>query len=59
MRDAEVVGSGVFEGGYRLAEDKLLRLQHMAEGIEQLAVQRGVLPLQVKHWNGHGNGLGF
>ena len=49
-----MMGDGVFEGGYRLTKDKLLRLQYMPEGIEQLAVQGCVLPLQVKHWNGLG-----
>ena len=44
----------LFKGGDRLAKDKLLRLQHMAEGCEQFLVERLVLALEVEH----GNGLG-
>jgi hypothetical protein len=57
MRHAKVVGGGVFEGGYRLTKDKVLRLQYMPEGLKQFTVQRLVLPLQIQHRNGHGNGL--
>ena len=51
MRNAELVGGSVFESGYRLTEDKLLRLQHMPEGLKQLMVQGLVLTLQVEHGN--------
>ncbi len=34
-----MVGGGVFEGGYRLTKDKLLRLQYMPEGLKQFTVQ--------------------
>ena len=51
MRDAKVVGGGVFEGGYRLTKDKVLRLQHMPEGLKQFTVQGLVLPLQIQHRN--------
>jgi hypothetical protein len=55
MRDTEVVSDGVFERSYRLTEDKLLRLQYMPEGLEQLTVQGRVLTLEIQH----GNGLAF
>jgi hypothetical protein len=34
MRDSEVVRGGVFECGYWLTEDKLLRLQYMPQGVK-------------------------
>jgi hypothetical protein len=54
--NAELCGRGALKGCYRLAKDKLLRLKHMIEGLEQFLVKGLVLPLQVQHWNRHGHG---
>ena len=51
------VGRGsLFEGSDGFAEDKLLGLQHMAEGCEQFVLERLVLPLEVEHGNGLADG---
>ena len=47
-------GGGLLKGGYRLAQDKLLRLKYMPERLQQLLVERLVLALEVQH--GHGLG---
>jgi hypothetical protein len=53
MYYAQLGGSLALEFGNRLAEDKLLRLKDMLQGLEQFLVQGVVLALQVKHWYGH------
>jgi hypothetical protein len=39
----------LFKGSYRLTEDELLGFKYMSDGVEQLLLERAVLPLQVKH----------
>ncbi len=48
MRDGKLFGGGALKGRGRLTEDKLLRLQHMAKGGQQLLLERLVLALEVK-----------
>ena len=57
MGYSELRGGGALKGGYRLAKDKLLRLKHMVERLEQFLVQRLVLALEVQHRHRHGHGL--
>ena len=55
MGHAELSGGLALKGGYRLAENELLRLEHVAEGVEQLLAEGLVLALEVQH----GYGLDF
>ena len=49
---AELLGGCAFKCGDRLTEDKLLRLQYMADGFEQFVVERLVLAFEVEHGTG-------
>jgi len=53
---AEMFGGGALKLGYRLAKNKLLRLEYLVEGFEQLLVDGGVLTLEVEHGKGMGTG---
>ena len=57
MSHAQPLGGGALEGGNRLAENELLPLQHLADGLHQLTVERGVLALEVQHGHRLGGGV--
>ena len=44
-------GSGFFKGGNGLAQNELLRLQHMPDRPHQFIVELAVLALEVQHWD--------
>ncbi len=52
MGHAQMGGCLALKFGYRLTKDKLLRLEYMPEGIQQLLVERLVLALEVQHGDG-------
>ncbi|HLY41571.1 MAG TPA: hypothetical protein VKR52_10165 [Terracidiphilus sp.] len=54
MADVKVIGGGALKGSYRLTKDKVLGLQNMLQGSQQLLMEWLVLALQVEH----GYGLG-
>ena len=56
---AQLRGGGLFKCGNRLAEDKLLRLQYMADGFQQFLVEGLVLAFEVEHGHGLWAGAGL
>ena len=56
MGHAKLGGGGTLKCGYRLPENKLLRLEDAVEGFEELLVNGAVLTLQVQHWDRLGRG---
>ena len=56
MGHAQLPGRGPLKGSHLLAKNKLLRLKHMPQGLQQFLVERLVLALQIEHGHGHGTG---
>ena len=46
---AQLDSGGFFKGGYRIAENELLRLKHLPDRVQQLLVERAVLAFEVQH----------